>query len=137
MNNYRLIVDSSCDLPQDYYEKHNIGVTDLIINFGERSYRDRKDITSSEIIKIAKETNIIPKTSALNIADLTDVFAENLKKFDHIFYMPISSAISSCLNNARLAAQQFDGRVTCLDSLSLSSGCALAAMGIIRDMNTD
>jgi DegV family protein with EDD domain len=134
MGKYRLIVDSSCDLPAEYYDKHDIGVTDLLINFGERSYRDRKDISSEEILKIAKEKNMLPKTAALNMADLSDVFTTNLQKYDHLFYLPISSNISSSFNNARLASQAFDGKVTALDSLQLSSGVALEAIGITRDI---
>ena len=106
-NKYKLIVDSSCDLPVELYEKYNIGVTDLIINFGERTYRDRKDINTKEILEIYQRDHLIPKTSALNIADLTEVFENNLNEFDHIFFLPISSGVSSIFNNARLAAQAF------------------------------
>jgi len=134
MNKMRLIVDSSCDLPEADYEMLDIGVTDLLINFGERTYRDRKDITTDEILKIYKEKKILPKTSALNIQDLTDVFEENLKHYDHLFYLPISSGISSIYNNARIAAQSFGGKVTPLDSSELSSGTALLALGIVRDI---
>ena len=135
---YRLIVDSSCDLPVDAYEKFDIGVTNLIINFGERSYFDRKDLTSKEILEIYNRDKICPKTSALNIADLTTVFENNLQNYEHIFYMPISSGVSSIYNNARLAAQAFgEDKVTVLDSLSLSCGSALEAFGIVRDIEQD
>lgn len=134
-NKYRLIVDSSCDLPNDAYEKFNIGVTNLIINFGERSYYDRKDITAKEILDIYHRDKICPKTSALNIADLTAVFENNLKEYEHIFYMPISSGVSSVFNNARLASQAFgEDKVSVLDSQSLSCGSALEAFGIAKDI---
>lgn len=133
----RLIVDSSCDLPNHFYQELNIGVTDLVINFGERSYLDRKEITPAQILKIYKEEHILPKTSALNIADLTTVFEEELKEYDHIYYMPIASGISSIYNNARLASQAFEGKVTVLDSTSLSCGTGLLAIGIARDIQAD
>lgn len=133
-NRYRLIVDSSCDIPQMNYEEHDIGVTDLIINFGERTYRDRKDINTKEILEIYQKEKIVPKTSALNIADLTDVFTRNLENYEHIFYMPISSGVSSIYNNARLASQAFGDKVSVLDSKSLSSGTGLLAFGIVNDI---
>lgn len=133
----RLIVDSSCDLPSHLYQELNIGVTDLVINFGERSYLDRKEINTAEILRIYKEEHILPKTSALNIADLTTVFEEALKEYDHIYYMPIASGISSIYNNARLAAQEFEGKVSVLDSTSLSCGTGLLAMGIARDIQNN
>lgn len=138
MPKYKLVVDSSCDLPMDFYSTYNIGVTDLIINFNERQYVDRKDITSSEIIKKYKETNIFPKTSALNIPEIEDMIQRELKNCDHLFYMPISSSISSINNNAHIAINDLgvQDKVTVLDSLSLSSGCGLLAIGISEDIKS-
>jgi DegV family protein with EDD domain len=135
MPKYKLIVDSSCDLPTEFYEKYNIGVTDLVVNFNERQYLDRKEITSSEIIKKYKETGIFPKTSALNIPEIEDMLKREAPEVDHLFYMPISSFISSINNNAHLAVNDLNlqDKVTILDSLSLSSGCALEAIGICED----
>lgn len=136
MKKYLLLVDSSCDIPESFIEGREIKVTNLVINFGERVYFDRKDITSEEILKIYEEKKIFPKTSALNIADLTEIFERYLKEYEHIFYMPISSEISSIFNNARLAASELDAnRITVLDSMSLSSGTGLEAIGILRDFD--
>lgn len=137
MAKYRLIVDSSCDLPVDFYTKYNIGVTDLVVNFNERQYLDRKDITSKEIIDKYKETGIFPKTSALNIPELESMMSDALKDYDHLFYLPISSYISSINNNAHLAMSTLNvsDKVTVLDSLSLSGGTALEAIGISEDIN--
>lgn len=136
MKKYRLIVDSSCDLTPEQIEKYDIGVTDLFVRIGERIYRDRIDITSKEILKAYDETKVLPRTAALNIADLEEVFKENLKNYDHIFYMPISSKISSTYSNAKLAAQdlQAEDRITVLDSASLSGGISLCALGVCNDI---
>ena len=137
MKKYKLIVDSSCDISPDYYQKHNVGVTDLIVTLNERTYRDRVDITSEEILKIYKESKQLPKTSALNIVDLQEIFKENLKEYEHIFYLPISSEISSLFNNARLASAQLDSKVTVLDSEQLSSGIALEVIGLVKDIEAN
>ncbi len=136
MEKARLIVDSSCDLPREFADKLNIGVTDLIIHFGEREYRDRKDITSQEIIEKYKATKEFPKTSALNIPELKECFEEGLKHAEHLYYLPISSHVSSVNNNAHLAVQRMEAedKVTVLDSLSLSSGTGLEAIGICMDI---
>ena len=137
MKKYKLIVDSSCDISPDYYQKHNVGVTDLIVTLNERTYRDRVDITSEEILKIYKESKQLPKTSALNIVDLQEIFKENLKEYEHIFYLPISSEISSLFNNARLASAQMDNLGTVLDSEQLSSGIALEVIGLVKDIEAN
>ena len=135
MPKFRLVVDSSCDLPREFYEKYNIGVTDLIVNFNERQYVDRKEITPEEILKKYEESKVFPKTSALNIPEIESMIQQELKDYDHIFYMPISSFISSINNNAHLAVQDLgvEDKVTILDSYSLSSGIALEAIGICED----
>ncbi len=136
MSKMRLIVDSSCDMPDIFYKKYNIGVTDLIINLGEKVYRDRSEITAKDLLKAYDKTKVYPKTSALNIADLIDVFSKELKEYEHIFYLPISSQISSINNNAHLAASELkmESRITILDSSELSSGTALEAIGIGEDI---
>lgn len=139
MTKYKLVVDSSCDLPSEFYINYNIGVTDLVVNFNERQYLDRKEITASEIIEKYKETKIFPKTSALNIPEIEEMITRELKTCEHLFYMPISSYISSINNNAHLAISDLhvEDKVTVLDSLSLSSGCALLAIGICEDFKSD
>lgn len=131
-----LIVDSSCDLPDNFYKDLNIGVSDLIINMDGKVYHDRKDITSKDLLRMYDKSKVFPKTSALNIADLMDVFTPELKKYDHLFFMPISSKISSIYNNALLAIQELkaEDRITILDSSSLSSGTGLEAIGIGEDI---
>ncbi len=139
MSKYKLVVDSSCDLPLEFYEKYNIGVTDLVINFNERQFLDRKEITASEIITKYKDTGIFPKTSALNIPEIEEMLKRESKDVDHLFYMPISSFISSINNNAHIAVADLNlqEKVTVLDSQSLSSGIALEAMGICEDFKKD
>lgn len=139
MTKYKLVVDSSCDLASDFYSKYNIGVTDLVVNFNERQYLDRKEITASEIIEKYKETKIFPKTSALNIPEIEEMITRELANCEHLFYMPISSYISSINNNAHLAVNDLhvEDKVTILDSLSLSSGCGLLAIGISEDIKAN
>lgn len=136
MTKSRLVVDSSCDLPEEFYAKYDIGVTDLIVNFNGQVYLDRKEITAADIIKKYDETKIYPKTAALNIGELEEIFKNELKKTEHLYYMPISSSISSIYNNALLAVQDLkaEDRITVLDSKSLSSGIALSAIGICEDI---
>jgi DegV family protein with EDD domain len=136
MNKFKLLVDSSCDLPQSFMDLYDVGVTDLIINFGERIFRDRKDITTAEILSMYEKTKVFPKTSSLNIPELMAIFTEALKTYSHIFYMPISSAISSINNNAHMAVSEMNAadKVTILDSKELSSGIGLEVIGVGEDI---
>ncbi len=137
MPKYKIIVDSSCDIPRELSEKYDVDVADLIITVGEREFRDRVDITPKELFDLCEEMNTTPHTSALNINDLENLFAPVLEQgYDHIFFMPISSHISSIFNNARLTVEmhEWQDRITALDSTQPSSGIGLLLIGIGEDI---
>ena len=135
MPNYHLITDSSCDIPQEFKAKYQFSVTDLIINIAGKSYLDRKEITSAEVLKLFRETKSMPKTSTLNIAELMGVLKNGLEGYDHLFYLPISSKTSSEFDYARMAVQEMglEDKITILDSLSLCTGNGIEAMAILDD----
>lgn len=135
----RLVVDSSCDLPKEITGKYDFLTTPLTVQIGDKVYKDRLDISSKEILEEYYKTKILPKTSALNIADLMSIFKVQLQYYDHIFFMPISSKISSIYNNSILAARELEAedKITILDSKSLSSGSGLLAVGILEDINNN
>lgn len=135
MKKYRLIVDSGCDLPSEMIKDYDIDVTPLIVTIGEKQYKDGVDITSVELIKQIEDDNAISKTSALSVLEIADAFKKNLAEYEHIFYLPISSQISSNYNNARLAIQALEqeDRITLLDPLNITCGQGLLALGICRD----
>lgn len=45
----KIITDSTADLPKDIYEKYDIEVLPLLINFGEESYLDGVEINTDEV----------------------------------------------------------------------------------------
>ena len=48
MEKIKIITDSTSDLPQRLYDKYNIEVLPLLINFGEESYLDGIDINAKK-----------------------------------------------------------------------------------------
>ncbi len=46
MEKIKIITDSTADLPQELYDKYDIEVLPVVINFGEESYLDRIDINA-------------------------------------------------------------------------------------------
>lgn len=137
MNKYRLIVDSSCDLPISFIEKYNIKIDNLIISFNDRQYADRKDITASEVFALVEKNKVYPKTSTTTIPDLESLFQNELKDYEHIFFLTMSSLLSSLNNNAHIAIKDlgFEEKVTVLDSESISAGIGLLAIAISEDIN--
>ena len=50
MDKIKIITDSSADLPKEVFQKLNIDVLPLLINFGEESHLDGVDINIEELL---------------------------------------------------------------------------------------
>ena len=113
--------DSTCDLSKELIEKYDIKIIPLYINKGHESLRDGLEITPDDIVDYVDSGAGVCQTSALNIADYTDLFEERLKSYDAVIHFNISSGFSSCHTNAKLAAEDFEN-VYVIDTLNLSTG---------------
>ena len=116
--------DSTCDLSKELIDRYNIRVLPLGVTLGDNIYRDGVDITPDDIYAYVAKTGQLPKTSAINIAENADFFAELTKDGSAVIHFTISSSMSATYNNARLAAEDFED-VYVVDSKNLSTGNGL------------
>ena len=124
MRPIKIISDSTADLPKELIEKYDIQVLPLCVTLGENTYKDGLEISASDIFKFYEEKKILPKTSAVSVAEYTDVFSEWVEKGYDVIHFCISSTMSSCYQNACIAAVEL-GHVWAIDSANLSSGIGL------------
>lgn len=129
MGTVRIVSDSTCDLSPELIKKHGIAIVPLYVIFEGKAYKDGIDITTEELYKKVEELNTLPKTSAPSPMDFQKVFRKHIENGEDIIYIGLSSKISSTLQNARLAAQEFpEGRIEIVDSENLSTGIGLLVM---------
>lgn len=121
MSKIRICADSTCDLSPELIEKYNITITPLQIFLGDKDYTDQKDIFPQTIYDYVAKTGILPKTAAVSVGTYTDVFTELKKDCDEIIHFTISSEMSSCYQNTKLAAEEIGG-IYVVDSRTLSCG---------------
>lgn len=121
MPKIRISADSTCDLSPELVEKYDIAITPLKIMLGDTDYTDQVDITPQKIYDYVAETGVLPKTAAVSVGTYTDVFTELKKDCDEVVHFTISSEMSSCYQNAVLAAEEVGG-VYVVDSRNLSTG---------------
>ena len=126
----RIIADSTCDLPDTLLAQYNITLLPLHIVLGAASYKDRLEITPVEIYAWSNRTKASPKTSAPNVAQITDLIRPYYDQGDEILLMSISENMSSAASNMHLAAQSFDmpERIRIIESSNLSTGFGLLAI---------
>ena len=120
----RITTDSTCDLPKDLVEKHNIGVLPLIVTLGDEEFDDDGiNVTQDKIFDFVLQNNVLPKTAARSIPDFVDFFDDMLKTADEIIHIGIGADLSSCYRNAYLAKDELESeKIHIIDSKNLSLG---------------
>lgn len=122
----KIITDSTNDLSKELIEKLGIVVVPLAVNFSDEAYLDGVNITVEDLYKKVSEKNELPKTSAISVAALIELFEKYVNEGHEIIYMGISKQMSSSYNNACLAAQEVAcDKIFVVDSMNLSTGIGL------------
>lgn len=116
--------DSTCDLGKELIDRYQIRIIPMGVSLGEKLYRDSIDITPDDIYAYHEKNGQLPKTSAINMAENADFFAELTKDGSAVIHFTISSSMSATYNNARIAAEDFED-VYVVDSKNLSTGNGL------------
>ena len=121
MNKIKITCDSTCDLTPELYEKYGVEVVSLCVSLDDKLYRDGVDIKAENIFAYVSENGSLPKTSAISVGEYEQVFRKYVDDGYQVVHINISSALSSCYQNACIAAKEV-GSVYPVDSLNLSSG---------------
>ena len=129
MNKVVILVDSTCDLPKEVIEQNEIVIVPLTVNFPDVSFYDGVDITTPELYKMVAERGELPKTAAITLGEVYNVFEKYINLGYDIVYTGISSFMSKSYENAVMMSKEFEeGRIEVVDSLNLSTGIGLVVM---------
>lgn len=135
MNKVIIICDSTADLNKEMYEKLNIIVTPLTVNFGEEVYEDSVTITADEMYKKIEEKKELPHTAAVPPQKLEDLFRKYIEEGCDVLFTGIGSKMSTTYQNAIIAKSMIDDaedRIFILDSANLSSGTGLLVLKMAK-----
>lgn len=148
MMKIRITADSTCDLSRELAQQYNVAITPLYVNMGDKPLRDQLDIEPADVFNYYERTGELCFTSARNIGEYMDTFAELRGECDAVIHISIGSGFSSTYQNAVLAAAEVEN-VYVVDSCNLSSGhgclviraCELAEQGmepqaVIEELNS-
>lgn len=121
MAKIKITCDSTCDLTSELYEKYDIQALPLCVTLGEELHRDGVDVTAQGIFDYVEKTGTLPKTSAVSVGEYEDFFRPYLEQGYAVIHINLSSELSACHQNARLAAAELEN-VYVVDSRNLSTG---------------
>lgn len=123
-----LLVDSSCDVPKDVIEAHNIYVMPLKVVRDGVEFVDGIDITCNQVATELADHDF--KTSLPSGGEITNKL-EQIKKdgYTKVIIVTISSGLSGTNNIANLVSSDFEGlEITVIDTLSIGMGAGLVAI---------
>lgn len=124
-----VITDSSAGISNEEAIKHNIHVARMPLTIDGREYMEEKDISRQELID-AMRLGAKVSTSQPLLGHLMLMFDELLETHDHLIFLPISSKLSGTYQTAYALAQDYDGRVTVIDSLFVSAPLYLQTLEV-------
>lgn len=131
-----IVLDSTSDLP-DCRERHaNMRMVPLTVRFGDEELLDYEEISPQRFYERLASDPQPPRTSAPPPERFAACYRELLESdgYEHVLSLHLSEALSATVGSARLAATECGGRVTVVDTRTVSIGLALAALGIARKL---
>ncbi len=122
-----LSADTPCDIGPELKARYHVSLYPLHIILDGKQYTDGVDITAEEIYKAWWERKLLPRTAAINPEEYVEYFTSFLDQGYEVVHISLGSGISSCHQNAKIAAEMLadKGRVFVIDSCSLSTGFGL------------
>ena len=117
----KITADSTCDLTQELLQQWNISLMPMHILMGGESYLDGVTVHPADVFVHVQNGGQTPKSAAANLVEYSDFFAPFAKEYDAVIHISVGSKFSSCFQNARLAAQEYEN-VSVVDSENICTG---------------
>ena len=119
MSKIAIVTDTSCDLPAALLARLNVTTVPLVVRFGERTFLDT-ELSREEFWRLAEK--VLPSTSGASLGYFVSAFQKLVDQGYHVLCLTLTSRHSTVHNSAHTAAREFPGKVTVVDSQSLSYG---------------
>ena len=126
MAQFKIVTDTTADLPKEYINEHNLGLMCLRYIINGEIYGKDKILDDKEFYSLMRAGDM-PTTSQVNPDEAKELLEEYLKESKEILCISFSSGLSGTYNSARLAAEELmeerdDIRIVVIDSKCASLG---------------
>lgn len=109
MPGFRVVTDSTADVPPAWCERYRIEVVPLRVLFGTESFRDRVDLTADQFFDRLRRSERLPTTSAPSPGDFAAVYERLSHDCDGVVSIHISGDLSGTVDAARVGAGSVEG----------------------------
>lgn len=114
-----VMTDSNSGITQDMAKDMGINVVPMPFTIDGTTYYEDVNLTREEFFQMMADGKDI-QTSQPSPGDLMSLWDKALEKYDQIIYIPMSSGLSSSCQNARMIANDYNGKVVVVNNQRIS-----------------
>lgn len=121
---YQIVSDGACDLPVEFWEKHNLTVVPFYVSFDSINYeREIADVPIRDFYdRMVANEDVFPKSSMPSVQDYVDAFTPIVKEGNDIICICIttkfSGSMQSALNAKNMVLEEYpNAKITVIDSI--------------------
>ena len=119
MEKIRFITDSASDMN---HPREDVTILPLHIRFGDDEYADGVTISHREFYEKLIECDTLPTTSLVSPAVFEDAYEQAVSAGETVIVITISGKLSGPCQSARIAAEDYEGKVFVVDSMNATIG---------------
>lgn len=120
--NIRFLIDSASDILPEEADRLGITCIPMQITFGEETFEDSVTLSHEAFYEKLAASAVLPVTSQINPATYEAYYEKLTANGDELVVITLSSQLSGTCQSARIAAENFPGKVYVVDSLNAAIG---------------
>ncbi len=135
MQDYVIITDVTCDLPQELIDEHNLIVMPMQYSVDDKNYTNYPDFREQALkdFYADMEAGKVTHTVQLNSEVYKDTYKKYLEEGKDILGVIFSSGLSGSFNSARIAVEELkqeypESKILIVDTLAASTGEGMIAL---------
>lgn len=131
-----LLADSSCDLPKEMLDHHQIHVMPLSVHFGATYFLDRLTINPPQFYAMLEKTTVNPSSAQPATKDFQNKYEYLSTHYESVIAIHISQGLSGTFSGSTKGAEDVVARtgkkISIVNSKSLTAGYGLLVLRAAR-----
>ncbi len=119
----KIIVDSTADMTPETASR--VKTVALTVHFGEQEYRCGIDMDAHAFYERLVESDVLPTTSQPTPFAFEQAYREAIEEGFDVICLTCSAGLSGTNQSANIAAEEFPGKVTVVDSGTIAIGLGI------------
>jgi DegV family protein with EDD domain len=128
-----IVTDSTAYMPREIVDQYGIHVVPSVVNWGDKSFRDGVDITSSAFFERLKTDPVMPTTAVASIGEFRDIYAKAADTADAVLGVHLSAKLSATHSTAVQARELLaDHNIEIVDSNAAAMALGFVVLAAAR-----